>query len=168
MAVPHTHFLYTELEWVYECMNEKKKKKKQMLLFSYRVLHDIWLMCHPRMTLYLMERQTGRERQNKRQMERKELLTCPELNFDVTNLLYNCSKRCFVFERKHKNVISLNNTSGLQQPVHAQGHWSTMTARNIQNLQLFRANLVPPLLAWDKGAVKLPVLLPVLGACLSD
>lgn len=28
MAVPHTHFLYTELEWVYECMNEKKKKKK--------------------------------------------------------------------------------------------------------------------------------------------
>ena len=43
-----------------------------------------------------------------------------------------------------------------------------MTARNIQNLQLLRANPVPPLLAWDKGAVKLPVLLPVLGACLSD
>ena len=98
MAVPHTHFLYTELEWVYECMNEqKKKKKKQMLLFSYRVLHDIWLMCHPRMTLYLIDCQTGRERQNKRQMERKELLTRPELNFDVTNLLYNCGKIFFFF-----------------------------------------------------------------------
>lgn len=47
-----------------------KKKTKQMLVFPYRVLHDIRLMCHPRMTLYLMEG-TERERQNKRQMERE-------------------------------------------------------------------------------------------------
>lgn len=26
-----------------------------MLFFAYRVLHDVWLMRHPRMTLYLVD-----------------------------------------------------------------------------------------------------------------
>lgn len=50
-------------------------EKKQMSLFPYRVLHDIWLMCHPRMTLYLMEGQTGKQEGRGRM---RELFMCLE------------------------------------------------------------------------------------------
>lgn len=42
-------------------------------MFTYRVLHDIWLMGHPRMTLYLMAGQRSTTRHNKKQMEGREL-----------------------------------------------------------------------------------------------
>lgn len=56
------------------CAQDKRKVcMSETMLFTYRVLHDIWLMGHPRMTLYLMAGQTRTTRQNKKQMEGKEL-----------------------------------------------------------------------------------------------
>lgn len=53
--------------------NKREVCMSETMLFTYRVLHDIWLMGHPRMTLYLMAGQTRTTRQNKKEMEGKEL-----------------------------------------------------------------------------------------------
>lgn len=100
-------------------------KYKTRLLLTYWVLHDIWLMCHPRMTLYLTVGQTGRERQNETQMQRKELLN--EAAFEI-------SLSSFFVQYKYKNVISLNNTFSLQFML-----WDIDQQGKPQNMQASRS-----------------------------
>lgn len=58
-----THVMYTKQYDGYMSYTMGTKKR---LMYTYWVLHDIRLMCHPRMTLYLKEGEAEERHTEKR------------------------------------------------------------------------------------------------------
>lgn len=113
------------------CPQKKRKVcMSETMLFTYRVLHDIWLMGHPRMTLYLMAGQT-RTTTKQETDGRKRVITW-KIYEKETLQLYS----------KWKNVNSVHDAFKLEQPINKSSHTFIIHGQGLCSVQTAEKSLM--------------------------